>query len=177
MWALRLSKDYWLLEVCIELRSSWPFTRLADSYLMRLLASTSSSDHFPISHIFCIPQYLSYVSSCMLCAMRHLCIPTILRGLLLCHFLMLIHRVWLPQRGCRIYLLSLSYSPKNQSPCGPFFHSCYNIRWSRGFLLFLYSLSFLSFTQICCSMTILATPVSSSLEDFHVLVLLLFSQI
>ena len=76
------------------------------------------SSHFifwplPMSHQYHIIQYLSYFSTCILCAMTHRCLPTIIWGLIRFHFLILIHRMWLPQIGCWLHLLSVSSSTNN----------------------------------------------------------------
>ena len=59
------------------------------------------------------------------------CLPTILWGLLLCHIMIPLHRMWLQQRGCRCHIIFLSSFPNNKLPCSIFSHSCCIIYWSR----------------------------------------------
>ena len=57
--ALRRLKYSWFLEVLTVLHSTLLFPLLSDSYLLCILAHTSYFGHFWLSHLSCIPQYLS----------------------------------------------------------------------------------------------------------------------
>ena len=68
---------------------------------------------------------------------------TIIRDLLHCYLLGIIHIMWLPQRGCWSHWIYIFfYLPNNQHPCGLFLHSFCIHRWSRDFLQ--------SYCRFCC---------------------------
>ena len=106
------------------------------------LSSTSSYDHFPLSHLSHIFRHISWIYPCLLCVMTHRSLPNIIQDIRPCHLLAIMHIMWLPQRGCWLRSLSLSW-PNNQQPCVLFFHSFCILRWS-GF--FCYS----CFRFCCC---------------------------
>ena len=131
------------------------FFLFAASYLLWLLSHTSSSDYFQLSHQSCILRYRNFFS-CLLCAMTHRCLPTILMGLLSCHFLRLLHKMCPPKQGYRRHIFSISYLTKNQPPCGSFFCSCYILHWNGVlcyscfcFLYFCFTINIILCDHIC----------------------------
>ena len=120
-----------MIEVHRVLHSTWQFSILVVSYLPYSWAHTSYSDHFRLLHRSCIIQCWLKFSCFMWYAMTHQCPPTILQYIPCCHFWILLHRMWHPQKGCLRHLPYLYFSPNNQLPCVPSFFSCVILRWIR----------------------------------------------
>ena len=107
----------------------------------------------------------------MSCVMTHRCLPTILRGLFHCHFPRLLHKMWLPQRGCWCRLIYLYSLPNYQPPCGTFF-KVVTLSVELGFSNILVLPPFIvMYQQIWLSVTIIATLVALALENLVVLLL------
>ena len=67
--------------------------------------------------------------------MTYRCLITIIRDILRCCLLELLHIMCLPWRGCWRHCLSIFLSlPNNQQPCGLLFHSNCIHHWSGAFL-------------------------------------------
>ena len=75
----------------------------------------------------------------MWCAMPYRCLPSIIQYIPCCYFLILLHIIYHPQKVYLRHLPSLYFSPNNQLPCSPHFHSWYIIRWIAGLLYSCYS--------------------------------------
>ena len=56
--------------------------------------------------------------------MTLLCLQTIIQDLPRCYFHRLLHILWDPQKGCLCHIPYLYFTPDDQLPRGPYFHSC-----------------------------------------------------
>ena len=120
------------------------------------LSSTSSYDHFPLSHLSHIFWHLSCLFSCMLCAITYHWPPTIIRGLLLCLLLRLFHIIWLPKRVVDVIIfLFYFFLPTTNHPFFFFFRSFCILRQSG---VFCYSCC-----CFCCQFLYLNPPNNMSL--------------
>ena len=141
------SKYLWLIEVRTGLWSTWTFPLLPDSYLLHLSDHTSYYDNSRLPHLSCLFLNLSYISTCVVCAMMHLCLPTILQYIYFVIFWDFSTEFGSNKEVVDIIFIIFILCPNINCPVALFPHLLHSLlKW--GFPSFLFLFPLLSFPQI-----------------------------
>ena len=137
---------------------------------------------FPFTAVTSILNYsiLSCFYSCMWCAIMTCYLQDILWGVLPCHSLRLLYRIWTLQICCQHCLLSLSSYTNNQPPCGPFSRSSCILFWIKVSVFFLHYSNLPINLTICghtCHTCCMCPWRTCSCFFIHILVIEIYLQV